>query len=347
MNVSPTRVMVRNHLSYSDQPDKVRGVYAYPVSEKERMYIVYGLNIVPLLDGLNEFAQSRCKCRLCLDFSKFDKTVPLFIIKYALTIIRELLDTSEYTDGTQVQGDVNILLDLVEDYFINTPLVLTDGKLYVKKGGIPSGSLLTNLIGSISNALISTYIHFKYWKNQDVQDGMILSFDRSSFFGDDSVLSLPLNSPMEVFSLDDISRQFNDEFGMAINTDKSQIAKFCPDKDVTTLLWALAYPEHTDRSVLEFYQRLVGVSYAGGYNNEFRQMCCEVEKLIIRKHSSDVQSMVIKKSTDRWLKALGVGTLTDFRCATAADIKRLFSRNTVLPGATNMTKEVDVRRGIG
>lgn len=43
--------------------------------------------------------------------------------------------------------------DWIEDYFINTRIMLPDGTVFRKKHGLPSGSYLTQLIGSICNML--------------------------------------------------------------------------------------------------------------------------------------------------------------------------------------------------
>ena len=84
------------------------------------------------------------------DYSSFDTSISKELIQDAFKIIKDMFPESE-----------NNVLSCIEDYFINTPLIIPDtGTLFIKNHGIPSGSTFTNLVGSMVNAIMMAYAHF-------------------------------------------------------------------------------------------------------------------------------------------------------------------------------------------
>lgn len=82
----------------------------------------------------------------CLDYSKFDQTVPSFLIHKAFDILKTWFTEEDL---------VELGWDKMVRYFIYTPIVMPDGNLYTGKDhGVPSGSYFTQLIDSIVNVIV-------------------------------------------------------------------------------------------------------------------------------------------------------------------------------------------------
>lgn len=228
--------------------NKTRLVWAYPldatIAESRFAYSLieyYKNNETPMTLGLYK---NQIGARLQnvagryiyqLDYSKFDGTISKQLIKMAFGIFRTHfnLDDEQYTNFKQV-----------ESYFIHTPIVMPDGKLYVgKEKGVPSGSYFTNLVDSIVNYFLIEYINIKF-KMSVPKDSILV-------MGDDSVFA----SNVKV-SFDEIKNTLS-RFGIIVNTVKSRISDHkdsvhfvgfdwkggVPDKKFSEVLKSLVYPE--------------------------------------------------------------------------------------------------------
>lgn len=179
--------------------------YAKPLIDKfkkRRSPIAYGMYRYEL--GARLEHEMTMRNVVSLDYSKFDSTVPAELILIAFNILWTWFEKPSLRE-----------LEIIENYFINTPIVMPDGHLYSGKNhGIPSGSLFTNLIGSIVNyillvAVIERFeLQFYYYKI------MVL--------GDDSIFCT--NKDVNLKAIAD----YIDTFGMTINTEKSEVRK--PDQ---------------------------------------------------------------------------------------------------------------------
>lgn len=135
----------------------------------------------------------------CLDFSSFDAKVNNVLVEYAFNIIQKLLNF-------QSAWEYNIFL-YVKELFMKVPLVMPTGDLYLVTTGIPSGSLLTQLIGSIINLILMRAFQIKF-------------FDAgvpTAIMGDDSIFVSPIS-----IDINDIVSFFA-HYGMTLNQDKSVI----------------------------------------------------------------------------------------------------------------------------
>lgn len=83
---------------------------------------------------------------VAMDYSKFDATISSYFIRQAFKIIG-----TWFTDKDKEELGFKI----VENYFLHTPIVMIDGKLYTgKKHGVPSGSYFTQIVDSIVNTIL-------------------------------------------------------------------------------------------------------------------------------------------------------------------------------------------------
>jgi len=96
-----------------------------------------------------------------LDFSSFDSTVPSWLIRVAFDILHQNIDW-EHWRGKPVskrnrQKWRNVWDGMVW-YFINTPILMPDGRMFRKRRGVPSGTWFTQLIDSVVNYIVVKYI---------------------------------------------------------------------------------------------------------------------------------------------------------------------------------------------
>jgi hypothetical protein len=133
-----------------------------------------------------------------LDWSKFDSTVPRFLIRFAFGLIRKAFG-----------GEYGGVFDMLEHYFIHTPITMPDGKTYVKHTGIPSGSRFTAIIGSIVN-----WVLIRAMTGGEAR--------QLHTVGDDSLFALNASPDLIRSRMGEWSK-FAEELGMVINTDKTEV----------------------------------------------------------------------------------------------------------------------------
>jgi len=164
--------------------EKVRLVWGFPMEQTIRE----GRFVVPLVDLFERSDSPVFHGRVMLkelpafidslfvndgtafvtDWSGFDATVPPWLIRTAFKICLQNLDLDTV--------DYNEYWNLC-DYFIKTPIVMNNGDVFVKSGGIPSGSYFTQMIGSICNYILLCYLMLK----------TLGRFCKLKVLGDDSV----------------------------------------------------------------------------------------------------------------------------------------------------------------
>jgi hypothetical protein len=133
-----------------------------------------------------------------LDWSGFDSSVPPFLIKAVFGIIKSCFRES---------GDEYLrVLDQLEHYFIHTPIVMPDGQVAQKHGGIPSGSRFTAIVGSIVNWILI----------YAMTDGAAQSLHT---VGDDSLFGLFERPNLNEYA------SFAKALGMRLSVEKSEVGK--------------------------------------------------------------------------------------------------------------------------
>jgi len=96
-----------------------------------------------------------------LDFSAFDTKIPAWLIYAAFGILKQNVDFSTF-DGKPVskqdaQKWKNVW-DAMVWYFVNTPILMPDGRMFRKLRGVPSGSWWTQMIDSVVNYILVDYL---------------------------------------------------------------------------------------------------------------------------------------------------------------------------------------------
>lgn len=135
-----------------------------------------------------------------LDYSKFDITMPSKLINMAFRIIEQNLDLSDPEDAKTWQ--------IVTRYFVTAPVLCPDGNIYKgRRHAVPSGSMFTQMVDSIVNAIVIEYVARK------------LNFmtSRYTVLGDDSVIGV--DRPVEITQISEAAK----ELGITVNTDKSTV----------------------------------------------------------------------------------------------------------------------------
>lgn len=169
------------------------------------------------------------KTPVAVDYSKYDSSIPSYLIKQAFKILG--------TWFTQQDKD-ELGFKIIENYFLHTPIVMMDGKLYTgKKHGVPSGSYFTQIIDSIVNTMLIGALS----SNQKLG----ITWTKFLVLGDDVIMAVKdpdLNAMAEFLA----------RFGIILNTEKTVLsAHFLgaewkygkPHRQFGEILAAAAQPE--------------------------------------------------------------------------------------------------------
>jgi len=151
------------------------------------------------------------------DWSKFDASVPPQLIRLAFKIVRGWFAEVEETEW-----------NAIVKYFIHTPIVMPDGRVYFgKTGGIPSGSYFTGLIGSICNLLLIEYLTHE--QGAGIRDILVM--------GDDSVVAL--SHALDLRRMGEVARL---QFGMELHPDKQRYTRYDHDLEFLSHCWKKGRP---------------------------------------------------------------------------------------------------------
>nr|UJQ88336.1 MAG: RNA-dependent RNA polymerase [North shore virus] len=166
----------------------------YPMVVGVHLYksLPYIINSV-LLDGENK------KTGIGLDMSSFDTCPMSWLINEAFDICKDnLIFRDEWEERA---------FEYSRQYFIETPVIMPDSKMWLKLLGVPSGSYFTQLIDSITNHVLVSYIQLNEWGQ---------TFE-TFVLGDDSLFGIPIEFGYS--DLDAIARHAR-ELGFTQSTHK-------------------------------------------------------------------------------------------------------------------------------
>lgn len=162
--------------------------------------------------ALIEELTSRYRYVYSIDWSKFDSSVPAWLINDCFRAVRSCLDLDEMEEKAYWK--------YVND-FIHTRIVLPDGGVYQVHKGIPSGATFTSLIGSMANLYMLNYMWYR-------ATGHGLSEKQVLVMGDDAVVGV--NHRVELAELVGPA----EECGFKLNAHKSSIVSTREEAPVYT-----------------------------------------------------------------------------------------------------------------
>lgn len=191
------------------------GCFFFPLQEsfKQKVHIYAASNAVVRRAVFNEaVASGEFHSKLAMDYSGYDGSIGTQLIGIAFQLLSEHLDL---TDKERA------VWNRVATYFATCPFIDQHGNLVTgRRGGVPSGSMFTQMIDSIVNAIVLEYVladevGYRYY-----------------VYGDDSLTFLR-------GSVDDTTKKLEQlrlragELGVRVNLEKTHV---CGPGDVTVFL---------------------------------------------------------------------------------------------------------------
>lgn len=226
-----TCAFFRSQIATKDK-NKIRAVWGIPIDvvveefrffkpyiqwlEQTHAPIAYGIEMAT---GGMSYINQMCHAfphdkMLMVDYRQFDKSIPPWLIRDAFTIVFDSIDFHHVIDSEgktwPVRPDRTLRrVKKLINYFINTPVRLPTGERFRKTGGVPSGSVFTNIIDTIVNCIVMRYLLYDTTGSLPVAD---------MYLGDDSFIIAKGN-----VDLDLIAEVAKEKFSMIVHPDKSYV----------------------------------------------------------------------------------------------------------------------------
>lgn len=153
-------------------------------------------------------------------------------------------------------------------HFTKRPVLVPDGRMWLKRVGVPSGSYFTSMIDSIANYIAITYMQLKLYQRPF----------RTWVLGDDSLFGIPLD--YDYPDLDGYARILA-KLGLTMHPEKAIVASHphqleflghCArgtkvDRDTAEMMRLALYPEYTVDGPPVSYSRIKGLLLESGLNS--------------------------------------------------------------------------------
>lgn len=214
-------------------------------------------------------------CYVSLDYSKYDSTIPSWLIKSAFDVIRSAF--SEYDAK---------LLSVIEEDFINKNIITGTDIIHVTHGN-PSGSRLTAIINGICNEIMT-----ETWLDAFGIRG------EYNIMGDDNLI---YTHDVDNALVDRISHYIIHNFGVQVNTDKSNFGSTNTDPEYLSRYWGWDGPY---RSMGEVISLIAYPEKFRPYNRKDVQLTPEL--IIYSYVLAYRRTMDEMMDTDRFLRDIGI-----------------------------------------
>lgn len=212
----------------------IEAAYFIPLQEqfKRNVRMYAASNAVARRAVINEVAASGAyNSKIAMDYSGFDGSIGTQLIGIAFGLLSEHLAMSE---------EQRKLWSRVATYFATCPFVDQHGNVVTgRRGGVPSGSMFTQIVDSIVNAIAIEYIFVEYRKKHYY------------VYGDDSLLFLTLSVDEAKEVMETVKRRAG-ELALSVNLKKTHVCAPC---EPTSFLGH--YDLHPGRPADEVLARLI------------------------------------------------------------------------------------------
>ncbi|QZB49018.1 RNA-dependent RNA polymerase [Colletotrichum liriopes partitivirus 1] len=268
---------------------KVRPVWGYPVE----VIVEEGRFFYPLIDALNKlcndddafyglgmetmrsghshlsrsFDPTSTRLSLSADLSNFDARVTDWIIRDVFALLSDWFDFTKVRDS---EGKIwNVKPEqtcrrwkAMVSYFINTKVRTPTGKRFQKSAGVPSGSMFTNVMDTIVNAVQMRTCIRRVTGHLPAKD---------YYFGDDSQMFLDTD-----INLDALAKELLLTFGAILSVEKTILSdnpdnihwlgyfhrSTGPRRDLAFIVASTLYPERPVDAPIESCARMLGQLYS-------------------------------------------------------------------------------------
>lgn len=220
------------------------------------------------------------------DFSNFDANVLGFIIRDAFKILSNLFHFSQREEKEW---------DFIVQYFIHTPLAFY-GKVVQKHRGIPSGSCFTSLVDTICDMIVSQYFASCV--------GGKIDYTRPRWLGDDSRIF----GVFPIYTCELMKDQFAvsaAQLGMKADPASAECVSWFVESDnqcgflsrklkktypkitfdVEKFKAQLLIPESNDKYPWQVLNRVIGLTYAYGFNRECYRLLLRVYEYMVSTYN--------------------------------------------------------------
>lgn len=198
--------------AYPSQMTLLEGMFAPQIIQYVKDHVPW----VTYATGYQDIARMTKKVRWSanvveVDYSQFDASIDARLIRDCFDVLRDLFTLDE--EGERAWSRV-------VEYFVNTPILMPDGNVYLTDRGVPSGSWFTNLIDSMVNYIATRYVYHRMGRS-DVWEAAIL--------GDDAIIGT--KHSVDLTRLTALAA----ELGLTVSVEKSRQMERGEDSNNFTL----------------------------------------------------------------------------------------------------------------
>lgn len=184
----------------------VEGSYAFPLIDRiQRAFCMggklpYGASSYDIHTRMMSVHPYESADRVSLDYSDFDASIPGWVIRLIISELKEVFDYHPCLEKD---------FEAIANHHSETPLILPDGRVYLARNGLPSGVVMTNIIGSIWNWTLLLYA-------SSCDSRLEFDENKTMVLGDDGTVMPTVPSYDYAERLSAVVR----EFGMVLNALK-------------------------------------------------------------------------------------------------------------------------------